>query len=264
MSPSQTPRATGTTAPDPRRSRRADHARRVADVLRAEVVSGRVALGMLPPESHLAGEFGVSRNAVRAALDLLRSEGLVERIPGTGSRTRDSILPQGIDHLLGLAETFGGRGDVRNEVLLSTTVPAPRAVAERLELRPATTVVCLERRRFIGGRPLSLDLTFLAPEVGLPLLDQDLSSQDLFVLIEEVSGHTLGTADLVVGAALADATRSTLLDVRPGAPLLVLERLTRLDDGRPVDLEFIRMRGDRICLQGTAVRPSSAPRQESR
>ena len=37
----------------------------------------------LPAENCLAREFGVSRNTVRQALDLLRAEGLVERVPGS-------------------------------------------------------------------------------------------------------------------------------------------------------------------------------------
>jgi len=32
------------------------------------------------------------------------------------------------------------------------------------------------------------------------------------------------------------------------------ERLTSLDDGRPVDLEYIRMRGDRITMSGHLIR----------
>ena len=48
----------------------------------------------------------------------------------------------------------------------------------------------------------------------------------------------------------------------PGAPLLLVERLARLDDGRPVDLEFLRLRGDRITLRGTARRPVPAARKE--
>jgi GntR family transcriptional regulator len=44
------------------------------------------------------------------------------------------------------------------------------------------------------------------------------------------------------------------LQVPDGTPVLLLERLTHLDDGRPVDLEYIRMRGDRITLRGNLVR----------
>jgi GntR family transcriptional regulator len=36
----------------------------------------------------------------------------------------------------------------------------------------------------------------------------------------------------------------------------MLERLTSLDDGRPVDLEYIRMRGDRITMRGNLTRTS--------
>jgi GntR family transcriptional regulator len=42
--------------------------------------------------------------------------------------------------------------------------------------------------------------------------------------------------------------------VPAGAALLMLERLTCLDDGKPVDLEYIRMRGDRITMRGNLVR----------
>ena len=47
----------------------------------------------------------------------------------------------------------------------------------------------------------------------------------------------------------ADPHSAAILQVPDGAPLLLLERLTHLDDGRPVDLEYIRMRGDRITLR---------------
>ena len=43
----------------------------------------------------------------------------------------------------------------------------------------------------------------------------------------------------------------------------MLERLTRLDDGRPVDLEFIRFRGDRMTMRGTVRRPAH-PEEETR
>ena len=41
-----------------------------------------------------------------------------------------------------------------------------------------------------------------------------------------------------------------MLEAPRGAALLMLERLTHLSDGRPVDLEFIRFRGDRITMRG--------------
>ena len=121
-----------------RRERRTDDARRVADVLRRVVTDGAPGR-LLPPEAQLATEYGVSRNAVRAALDLLRAEGLVERIQGTGTRVTRAALPHGIDALRGLAETFVGHGEVRNEVRLARMAPASAPVAARLEVESGAT-----------------------------------------------------------------------------------------------------------------------------
>lgn len=48
----------------------------------------------------------------------------------------------------------------------------------------------------------------------------------------------------------ADTHSAAVLEALRGAAVLMLERLTHLADGRPVDLEFIRFRGDRITMSG--------------
>lgn len=239
---------------------RADRALQVADVLRRQVLHGLVADDTLSCEADLATEFGVSRNTVREALDLLRNEGLVERVPGVGTVVAGSKLTHGIDHLRGLAETLNGHGEVRNEVRVSGLVAAPTTVARRLDLAPGEPVVYLERRRLVHDVPMSLDLTYVVRDLGEPLLTEDLAGRDVFVLLEQITGRSLGDAELTFEAIAADAHSAAILDVPPGAPLLMLERLTRLDTGRPVDLEFIRFRGDRITMRGTTRRPT--PQEE--
>ena len=73
----------------------------------------------------------------------------------------------------------------------------------------------------------------------------------MFPLIEAVSGHRLGSSDFSLCAAAADPHTAANLEIATGSPLLLYERLTGLDTGRPVDLEYIRMRSDRITLRGT-------------
>jgi GntR family transcriptional regulator len=115
-------------------------------------------------------------------------------------------------------------------------------------------VVFVERLRYLGDLPLSLDLTYLVPDIGAEVLAHSLESTDIFALIEHVSGQRLGSATLAVEAIPADAHSAATLAVPDGAALLMLERLSCLDDGRPVDLEYIRMRGDRITLRGNLFR----------
>jgi GntR family transcriptional regulator len=245
---------TGVPGLENKRRVRADRAIQVADVLRRQVLHGTLSDPLLPSESRLATEFGVSRNTIRESLDLLRREGLVERVSGLGTRVVCSKYAHGIDELCGLAETLHGVGRVRNEVRISGLVAAPGAVARRLDIPSGDSVMYIERRRFVDDLPLSLDLTYVVRDLGERLVQQDLAANDVFVLLERLAGAPLGDAEMALEAVSADAHSAAILGVPSGAPLMMLERLTRLQDGRPVDLEFIRMRGDRVTMRGTAHR----------
>ncbi|WP_371328413.1 GntR family transcriptional regulator [Mycobacterium sp. SP-6446] len=232
---------------------RANRARRAADVLRQQIHAGAYADG-LPAENDLAAEFLVSRNTIREALGILKNEGLIDRGPKVGTHVAQRKCDHRLDALLGLKETFKDLGEVRNEVRAAMPVTAPPSVARRLGLQPGDEAVFVERLRYLGDLPLSLDLTYLAPDIGSRILGHHLETNDLFALIEQVSGQRLGSASLALEAIPADAHSAAALQVPDGAALLMLERLTSLDDGRPVDLEYIRMRGDRITMRGNLIR----------
>lgn len=238
--------------------RRSNPARWLADVLRAQIEHECGADGApLANERDLALQFGASRNVVRDALDLLRNEGLVRRVPGAGTFVTVRRAVHGIDRLRGLAETFGeARDRVVNRVLAADVLPAPGFVAGRLEIDPGAPVVFIERLRSLDGRPLSLDASYLPAEVASPLLGPGplrkagpgLASCDVFALLERTLGVELGMASLCIEAVAADAATAQLLDTAPSAPLLLVTRLARLADGRPIDFEFVRYRGDRLSL----------------
>ncbi|OBJ90191.1 GntR family transcriptional regulator [Mycobacterium sp. 1245852.3] len=232
---------------------RANRARRVADVLRQQIHADAYPAG-LPAEQQLAAEFSVSRNTIREALAVLKQEGLIDRGPKVGTHVAQRKYDHGLYALLGLKETFKDLGEVRNEVRAAMPVTAPPSVARRLRLQPGEPAVFVERLRYLGDLPLSLDLTYLAPDIGRRVLDHPLETNDLFSLIEEVSGQRLGSAALALEAIPADAHSAATLQVPDGAALLMLERLTSLADGTPVDLEYIRMRGDRITMRGNLTR----------
>lgn len=224
--------------------------RQLRDVLRADILSGRHEPGeRLPSEYELMAMLGASRTAVRGALDLLREEGLIERVPGVGTSVVSAKASHGLDRLLGLAESFGeGSARIENEVVSASLIPAPRLVADRLRLDVGDEVVLIERLRHLDGRPLSLDTSYLPADIGGPLLDVDLRTNDVFVVLDGPLGHRLGAAHVSIEAVRADASVAHLLELPPGSPLLMVERLTHLEDHRPVDLEFLRYRGDRLTL----------------
>jgi GntR family transcriptional regulator len=255
--PADRVREHGTAAPVAaalRRRSRADRARQLADLLRHQVLAGRFPDRVLPHEDVLGREYGASRNTVRQALGLLRGEGLVERVPGVGTVVTARKYPHGLERLMGLAETLREHGPVSNEVRSVGPVPAPAPVAERLLLPRGTEVLYIERLRRLDGLPLSLDLTYIPLDIGTELIGADLENNDVFRLVEKIAGRPLGTAEISLEAVNADAHSAAVLAVPRGAALMMLERLTHLADGRPVDLEFVRFRGDRITMRGLARR----------
>ncbi|MFF4385780.1 GntR family transcriptional regulator [Streptomyces sp. NPDC001552] len=233
-----------------RRRLRADQARQLADLLRRQILVGGYPDGVLPLEGELADSYGAGRNTVRQALDLLRGERLVERRPGVGTVVVCEKYPHGLDRLQGLAETLNEHGRVTNEVRTVGPVRAPAPVAGRLGLPEHADVLYIERLRRLNGLPLSLDLTYVPMDIGAGLLGCDLENTDVFRLLEQLTGQPLGHAEITLEAVNADAHSAAVLQAPRGAAVLMLERLTHLGDGRPVDLEFIRFRGDRITMSG--------------
>ena len=60
--------------------------RQLAAILRAQIESGELAPGALvPSEQTLMGQHGIARDTVRAAIKVLREEGLVITTPGKGT-----------------------------------------------------------------------------------------------------------------------------------------------------------------------------------
>ncbi|RDD86284.1 GntR family transcriptional regulator [Streptomyces parvulus] len=242
--------ATTVAAHRARRRLRADRARQLADLIRRQLLDDAFPDGTLPHEDILAADYDATRNTVRQALGLLRAEGLVDRQPGIGTVVVARKYAHGLDRLMGLAETLHEQGRVTNEVRTTVPVPAPAPVAERLRVPPGSDVLYIERLRRLGGVPLSLDLTYLPLDIGTALLGADLENTDVFRLLETVTGRPLGHADITLEAVTADAHTAAVLEAPRGTAVLMLERLTHLDDGRPVDLEFVRFRGDRIAMSG--------------
>src|SRR6185437_8785297 len=227
---------------------RSVRSRELADRIREEVLAGSFASGSLPGEESLTAAFGASRNTVRGALRLLVAEGLLVRRPGLGTRVAARKFAHSLDRLAGLAETLTQQGTIVSEVRAARWEKAPAAAARRLELESGVTVLYLERLRLLDGEPLSLDSSYLTADIGTALVDADLRSRDVFALIEEIAAMPLGTAEVSVQAVNAAPGVAEALGIPAREAVFAIDRLARLSSGRPVDLETIHLRGDRISF----------------
>lgn len=239
-----------------RLERRSDRARHVRDLLRMEIISGAYGTGGLPSESELILMFGATRNAVREALDLLRRDNLVERVPGLGTFVINAKAVNRHDQLMGLAEQLEDRSRVSVSLLHARLIPAPGPAARKLGVDAGEPVVFLERRLFLDDAPLSVWSSYLRADPAARLLGGDLN-QDFYELVEHRLGIELGTCEFVTEAVAADRSIAELLHLQPGAPILHLERCTCDRAGRPFEFGFVWLRGDRIQFVSILERPAA-------
>lgn len=219
---------------------------RIREELRERIVSGAWREHQrVPSESELMKQYGVSRITVRQALSELEGERLIFKVAGKGSFVAQTKPFQELGRLQGFAEAMGAMGhETFNRVLELKTVPAEPHIAEQLALAPGAPVTAIRRVRYLDRKPVSLDLTWVPAALGLRLAREDLTTRDIFLILENQCGLALGHADLAISAALADASVAKALKLQVGAPVLQIERITWTREGAPVDYERLYCRSD--------------------
>lgn len=239
--------------------RRADEAARVRDLLRIEIGAGRWGhRGVLPSEAELTLEYAVSRNTVRNSLDLLRKEGLIKRVQGSGTFVLATKSVHRFDRVHAIHEAVGRSGNVDGQVLAHFDVAAPYSVARRLGIPAGTACVFIEYTAVISGEPFSVSSSYLSRTIG-SRIDSSVFAGDFYELLEH-AGYRVDSGELAVEASVADARSAAALHVGPGTPLITFQRTLFGPTGQPLEFGLVRCRGDRVSLQVQL--PRSSPREK--
>lgn len=215
-------------------------------MLRQRIIDGTFAPHtQLPSESEMGVIFGVSRITVRQALGDLQREGVIFKQPGKGTFVAKRKAAQTLVQLEGFAEAMAPKGfEIYNLIVSHDTVHASDEVAQRLCLPAGGPVTEIQRVRHLNREPISFETTYLPEPVGERLRAADLAGRDIFLILENDLGLSLGHADLEIGAINADQALAGALQVQEGAPLLRIERLTHTEDGTPLDFEYLYFRAE--------------------
>jgi GntR family transcriptional regulator len=221
----------------------------------------------LPSERELQDHFSVSRLTVRRALTDLITAGWLFTQPGKGTYIRSPKVEQGIQQLGGLTQDMRARGyTVTSRVLRVSVMPATGKTAKALGLAPGQDVVLLERLRFVGGEPLSIERSYLNHKLCPGIAACDLSGS-LYGLLQQRYGLRMLRAEQDYEAVAAGRREAQLLNIPEGAPLLLCERMAYADSGETAEYGVAWYRGDRYrfhaVLLGTDAGPAVAVGQFS-
>jgi GntR family transcriptional regulator len=212
----------------------------------------------LPGDHELCEAYGVSRTVVRQALSELETEGVIERVKGRGTFVAPPRTPEHlVQSLTGLYEDVAARGShLRSVVRRRELVPADGHIARQLDLAEGSTVLVIERLRFVDDEPWVLTTTYLPYDVAPGLLTDDLTDQSLYALLETKYGVMLTHGRRGVEAAVAGEEVAAALALEPGEPVLVLRSASYAGE-RPVEVFVAYHRGDRSRFEVTLLRAHS-------
>jgi GntR family transcriptional regulator len=209
----------------------------VRETIRRQVRDGELIdkSGRLMTEAELGRHFGVSRITIRNAISPLVDEGMFARTRGRGTFLRSNQPENWVGKLMGFSETIRDAGYHAGAKILQQGMTNRHDPDVRAQLRERA-VYQLRRLRLADDTPIAIEHAFYPPDIGLEIEKRDLTSIIMYSVFEDELGHPIREAKQTIGASLADAAGAKLLGVKPGSPLLSIERLTIGKDERPLEL----------------------------
>lgn len=217
------------------------------ELLLGKIDSGEWKPGhQLPTEFQLSSEFGLSRATVRQAMQLLESQGLIERMQGRGT----FVARPKISH--NLLSTYINFADIER---MGTTphvrfcsigrIKSPPNVTLRLELLGSDEVWELRRLLLADSEPIMLITSWL-PCRDFPGLDErNLDSQYMRRVFKENYLIDGGQQHKEFEVTVLDEREANLLNSSLGMPALLVTLLSRTSKGHPYEYRKMVVRGDR-------------------
>jgi GntR family transcriptional regulator len=220
----------------------------IAESLMARIESGELSAGdRLPPERALSEMLGVNRLTLRRALRVLAGEGLLVRRQGKGTYIARPKIERHAGSLVSFTRGMQRSGYTPGAKIISfTQSPADASLSEELQLATSAVVYLIHRLRTLNREPVLLE-RYTIPAGRFPGLQRfDLESRSLYEVFEQEYGITVRRARQSLEPVSATEYEARLLQIEPGAPLMLERRLSFDQKGKPVEQGKDLYRGDRF------------------
>ena len=204
----------------------------------------------LPSEHELTKLFGVSRVTVRRALATLEKDDLIYRHQGLGSFVAPAKLPQGLVRLTDFTQDMQRAGlSAASRVLAREPEKADGHVARALEIEIGDPVFRIDRLRLGDDKVIAFDRTWLPPFYAQLVEGHDLAECTIYSILEKRYEIPVRRGKYRIESVAADEEIARILEVKAGAPLLRIVRLSYTIGDRLVYYQSRYYRSDRVALE---------------
>lgn len=226
---------------------------KIANMLGSRIMTGHYAPGSrLGTEKDMAETFGVSRITIRQAFDLLERQQLIERRRAKGTFVASRVKPRASVELNGLLDDVLLQADTGGTVFVERqSESAPPDVAEKLGIAPGTRICVIRRVRVTRAEPRTPKawlINYVPVKIGQKYTDETLRTNSLLQLLDSDPDTHLAEGIQEISASAADAETARRLEIEPGTPVLVVERVVYSERGEPLEFAIVNYRRDQMAF----------------
>ncbi|WP_048716545.1 GntR family transcriptional regulator [Bacillus sp. 522_BSPC] len=196
-------------------------------------------------EREFSEKYGISRMTVRQAINNLVAEGVLVRQRGKGTFVATPKVEQELSGLTSFSEDMRSRGlTPKTKILDFKTIPCPRRVASKLRIEEEEMVYEFSRLRIADEIPMALETSYI-PTALIKELQEETLHGSIYEYVEKTLQLKISHATQTIESTLSQKNESIPLGIKEGAPALLMERYSYLENGTPFEYVKSIYRGDR-------------------
>jgi len=204
----------------------------------------------IPTEIELQEKFNVSRETVRKAVNNLVFAGLVEKRKGVGTFVTHPKIVHRVGHVYGSYEEISARGMIPGTTFIEKKeIMPPEPMRQEMALNKEATVIKVKRLRLANEEPVAILSSYLPTDLVPDLARVKFKSNSLYHTLERIYHLTLSEGDEIIEAGSISGKDADWLQIKKGSPILVVKRLTYLDNSRVIEKLTALYRSDKFKYQ---------------
>lgn len=211
----------------------------------------------LPQEKEMCLIYNVSRITIKKAVDELVTAGLVIKRRGAGTFVKsvnDATVQELslVQQFTGFTEANQGKS-IKSNIIRFEIVHPSADVADKLQIDIDSFIYDIIRARYADTEPFVVEYTQMPLDI-IPGLKHDVLLDSIYHYIQSRLKLKIQSAHRAIRAMWPNEIEQEYLKVDTNFPVLEVEQVAYLDDGRAFEHSISRHRSDKIIFKTLSIR----------
>jgi len=221
-----------------------DHIRELIDT--GELIPG----DLIPSEPQLAKQLNVSPGTAKKAIDNLVWQRRLYRHQGKGTYVSNIDFNNSLFRFTTYGDAAGQPTRIHKQTTARRIAQGTAELYEKLGTSGEIPLLYIERVGYVDEKPVMVEYSHWRADMVPGLENEEVHIPDLlYALIVDKFGVPVVRAEETLTADAADEQTAKTLDIEPGAPVLVLNRVTYTTNNRIIETRVSKGRADKFSYK---------------